>query len=163
MTCPYTSEQNGLVERKHGHIVDTCLTLLAHALMPLKFWPYAFATSVYLINRPPTIMLKYKSPLELLYKVKPHYLGLRVFRCPYFPYLRCYNTNKLSFGSSPCTFLGYATNQKGYKCLDANGRIYLSRHVVLMNKNFLLTSQRSKPTKNIQSKIFLNTNICSTG
>lgn len=28
-TCPYTSEQNGLIERKHGHIIETGLTLLA--------------------------------------------------------------------------------------------------------------------------------------
>lgn len=37
ITCPYTSEQNGLVERKHWHIVESGLSLLAHANLPLKF------------------------------------------------------------------------------------------------------------------------------
>lgn len=36
-TCPYTSEQNGLIERKHRHVVETRLTLLAQASLPLKF------------------------------------------------------------------------------------------------------------------------------
>uniref|UniRef100_A0A803P961 Integrase catalytic domain-containing protein n=1 Tax=Cannabis sativa TaxID=3483 RepID=A0A803P961_CANSA len=33
--CPTTHEQNGLAERKHRHIVENGLTLLAHASMPL--------------------------------------------------------------------------------------------------------------------------------
>ena len=36
-SCPYTSVQNGRAERKHRHIVETRLTLLAQAHMPLKF------------------------------------------------------------------------------------------------------------------------------
>ncbi|BBH01204.1 transposable element gene [Prunus dulcis] len=35
ISCPHHPEQNGLAERKHRHIVDTGLTLLAHASMPL--------------------------------------------------------------------------------------------------------------------------------
>lgn len=33
-SCPHTSTQNGRVERKHRHIVETGLTLLAQAQMP---------------------------------------------------------------------------------------------------------------------------------
>ncbi|KAL5754061.1 hypothetical protein ACOSP7_022281 [Xanthoceras sorbifolium] len=36
-SCPYTHEQNGIVERKHRHLVETGLSMLAHASMPLKF------------------------------------------------------------------------------------------------------------------------------
>jgi len=36
-TCPYTRQQNGVAERKHGHVVEMGLTLLSHAHMPLKF------------------------------------------------------------------------------------------------------------------------------
>lgn len=49
--APYTSEQNGLVEWKHRHIVECGLTLLAQGSLPMKFWQDAYGTAVYLINR----------------------------------------------------------------------------------------------------------------
>ena len=47
---PHTPEHNGVAERKHRHIVETGLTLMSIASIPLMFWPYAFAAAVYLIN-----------------------------------------------------------------------------------------------------------------
>lgn len=35
LNCPHTSHQNGKVERKHRHIVELGLTLLAYAVMPI--------------------------------------------------------------------------------------------------------------------------------
>lgn len=35
--CPHTHNQNGKVERKHHHIIETTLTLLAQSSMPFKF------------------------------------------------------------------------------------------------------------------------------
>jgi len=37
VSCPHAHQQNGLAERKHRHIVEVGLSLLAHASMPLKF------------------------------------------------------------------------------------------------------------------------------
>jgi hypothetical protein len=37
VSCPHTHQQNGFAERKHHHIVETGLFLLAHASLPLKF------------------------------------------------------------------------------------------------------------------------------
>ncbi|KAA3486844.1 Retrovirus-related Pol polyprotein from transposon TNT 1-94 [Gossypium australe] len=34
LSCPHKSEQNGVAERKHRHIVETGLTLLAQAICP---------------------------------------------------------------------------------------------------------------------------------
>jgi histone deacetylase 1/2 len=36
-TCPHTSQQNGTAERKHRHIVDMGLTLLAQSGLNKKF------------------------------------------------------------------------------------------------------------------------------
>jgi hypothetical protein len=44
-------------ERRHRHLVETGLTLLTDARMPLSYWPYAFQTVAYLINRMPTATL----------------------------------------------------------------------------------------------------------
>jgi histone deacetylase 1/2 len=48
--CPHAHQQNGSAERKHQHIVEVGLSLLAQASMPLKFWDEAFLTATYLIN-----------------------------------------------------------------------------------------------------------------
>jgi hypothetical protein len=37
ISCPRAHQQNGSAERKHGHIVEVGLALLANASMPLKF------------------------------------------------------------------------------------------------------------------------------
>ncbi|XP_062088976.1 uncharacterized protein LOC133795541 [Humulus lupulus] len=65
-SCPHTLVQNGRVKQKHRHIVEMGLTLLAQASMPYRYWVDAFQTSVYLINRVPTPILKDKSPFETL-------------------------------------------------------------------------------------------------
>ena len=95
VSCPHTHEQNGVAERKHRHIVESGLTLLAHASLPLKYWDEAFRTSVFLINRMPTPRLNLLSPLEVLFHTTPDYSSLRVFGCLCYPNLRPYNKLKL--------------------------------------------------------------------
>ncbi|OMO68753.1 Integrase, catalytic core [Corchorus capsularis] len=63
-TPPHTPENNAVAERKHCSIVETSLTILHNASMPLKFWPYAFQAAVYLVNRLPSKVLSNKSPYE---------------------------------------------------------------------------------------------------
>ncbi|RVW82846.1 Retrovirus-related Pol polyprotein from transposon TNT 1-94 [Vitis vinifera] len=40
ISCPYTSQQNGLTERKNRHIVEMELILLAQSGLPKKFWGF---------------------------------------------------------------------------------------------------------------------------
>ncbi|KAJ0043816.1 hypothetical protein Pint_18090 [Pistacia integerrima] len=81
LTCPYTSQQNRIVERKHRHIQETGLTLLAKAQLPNKYWTDAFLTAVFLINWLPTKVLKNISPYFLLHKTMPSYTSQRTFGC----------------------------------------------------------------------------------
>jgi histone deacetylase 1/2 len=37
VSCPHAHQQNGSAEQKHRHIIEIGLSLLAHAVMPLKF------------------------------------------------------------------------------------------------------------------------------
>jgi histone deacetylase 1/2 len=64
VSCPHAHQQNGSAERKHHHIVEFGLSLLAHASMPLKFWDEAFLTAVYLINRLPSRIINKDTPFE---------------------------------------------------------------------------------------------------
>ncbi|KAJ0742843.1 putative RNA-directed DNA polymerase [Helianthus annuus] len=129
-SCPHTSEQNGFVERRHRHVVETGLTLLAQSNLPQRFWHFAFETAVYLINRLPSRVSSNKSPFEHIFKRKPDYSFLRVFGYQCFPYLRPYNRHKIDFRSTPCVFLGYSPVHHGYRCFDpSTERTYIARHV----------------------------------
>ncbi|KAG8489820.1 hypothetical protein CXB51_017861 [Gossypium anomalum] len=109
ITCPHTSEQNGVVERKHRHIVNMGLTLLAQAGLSMEYWGYAFCCAVHLINRLPTVALKGQTPFQALYGHAPTYDHLRMF--------------------SP--------HHKGYQCRLPSGKIVVSRHVVFDEARFL--------------------------
>jgi hypothetical protein len=130
ISCPHTHQQNGAIERKHHHIVETGLALLSNTNIPSYFWDDAFSIACYLINRMPTPLRKNKSPFETLFKRIPDYKFLRTFVCVCWPNLRLYNSHKLQPMSNQCLFLGYSPQHKGYKCRNLNSnRLYISRDV----------------------------------
>jgi hypothetical protein len=141
ISCPHTHQQQGSVERKHRHIVETGLSLLASASMPLKFWDEAFLTASFLINRLPSPVTQNKSPFEILFHHTPDYNFLKVFGCACWPHLRPYNKHKLAFQSQLCVFLGYSFQHKGYRCLHVpSSRIYISRNVIFYESHFPFTN-----------------------
>ncbi|KAH9779268.1 retrovirus-related pol polyprotein from transposon RE1 [Citrus sinensis] len=135
-SCPYTHNQNGLVERKHRHITELGLTLLAQAKLPIKFWWDSFHTATHIINRLPTPVLSMKTPYECLFHLLPDYPFLKTFGCACFPFLRDYNHHKFDFHTSKCVFLGYSLLHKGYKCLHPSGKIYIASHVLFYETSF---------------------------
>jgi hypothetical protein len=146
LSCPHTHQQNGSVERKHRHIVETGLTLLANASVPFSYWDDAFLTSTYLINCLPSPVTHNKSPLEILYHKVPDYNFLKTFGCACWPHLLPYNTHKLDFRSKQCIFLGYSLNHKGYRCLDPiTNRIYIARNVIFDETVFPFSMSLSPP------------------
>lgn len=133
--------------------VNSGLALLAHSHIPLQYWDDALDTACYLINRLPSSVNPSKSPFELLFKKSPGFTLLRVFGCQCWPYLRPYNTHKMSFRSFSCVSLGYSKPHIGYKCLHiATGRAYFSHHVIFNEDHYsFLTSSVSAPTQSSSS------------
>ncbi|CAM8893629.1 unnamed protein product [Rhodiola kirilowii] len=81
VSCPHTSQRNGVAERKHRHLVETDLALLAHSSLPLRLWDEAFLTACYLINRLPSRVLDNSTPITRLLQIAPDYSFLRTFGC----------------------------------------------------------------------------------
>ena len=127
-------------------MVETDLTLLTHASLPLIYWPFALATAVYLINRMPTPTLNLNSPFQKIFHTTPNYSKLKIFGCLCYPWLRPYTFHKLESRSKPCIFVGYSLTQSAYLCLDpASSRIYVSRHVKFVESQFPYSSLSTKP------------------
>jgi histone deacetylase 1/2 len=155
-SCPHAHQQNGAAERKHRHIVEVGLSLLAHASMPLKFWDEAFLAATYLINRTPSKVIDYATPLECLFNQKPDYSSLRVLGCACYQNLQPYNRHKLEFRSKQCVFLGYSNMHKGFKCLEiSSGRVYISRDVVFDEAEFPFSKLHSNVGARLRKEISL--------
>jgi hypothetical protein len=156
VSYPHAHQQNGAAERKHHHMVQVGLPLLAHASMPLKFWYEAFLTSTYLINSIPNKVINYDTPLERLLHQKPDYSSVRVFGCACWPNLRPYNKHKLQFRSQQCVFLGYSSLHRGFKCLDvASDHVYISLDVIFDESEFLFAKLHSNAGARLRSEILL--------
>lgn len=56
LSYPRTPQQNG--ERKHRHIIETARSMLFSSSVPVSFWAEAILTSVYLINRLPSLLIQ---------------------------------------------------------------------------------------------------------
>ena len=144
--CPCTHQQQRRVERKHRHIIDFSLTLLAQAAIPLTFQWNACVSSVFIINRLPTkVLTNFQSPFESLFGSKPDYSFFKVFGCSCYPYLRPYNSHKFSFKSTKCLFLGYYPDHKRYRCLSPSGRIYVAKSVTFNENDFPYSTLFAQP------------------
>jgi hypothetical protein len=58
-SCVYTPQQNGVVERKHRHILESARAFRFQAHLPLRFWAECVSTVVHIINRLPTPLLSH--------------------------------------------------------------------------------------------------------
>jgi hypothetical protein len=137
ISCPYTPQQNGLVERKHRQVVELTLASMFHVSIPTHYWPEVFESVVFTINRIPSAAVSFSTPYNILFHKTSDFNFFKVLGCLCYPYTRPYAPNKLSPKSHPCVLIGYSNVYKGYKCLDlTTNKIYLSRHVVFDENYF---------------------------
>ena len=130
LSCPHTPQQNGVAERKHKHLIQCALAILSESHLLMSYWSYAVSTAAHLINRLLTPNLHHKTPYDILFYTPPNLTYLKSFGCRCFFLLTLYRAHKLHPKTTPCVFLGYPTNSKGYLCLDpVTYRLYISRHI----------------------------------
>ena len=78
-SCADTPQQNGVVERKHMHLLETARAIFLYSKVPDIFWGDNILCSAYLINRLPLSAVPHTSPYEKLYQATPLLDHLRIF------------------------------------------------------------------------------------
>ena len=131
LTCPNTPQQNGVAERKNRHLAETCRSMLHAKNVPGRFWAECIRTAAYIINRLPQPKLGFKSPHELLWKLKPVVSHLKVFGCVCYVFVPDHLRNKFEKKAIRCIFVGYDDARKGWRYCDPTiGKCHTSRNVV---------------------------------
>nr|XP_009795207.1 PREDICTED: uncharacterized protein LOC104241936 [Nicotiana sylvestris] len=149
-TCPYTPQQNGVVERKHKYLLETARALLFQSKLPLRYWGECVLCATYIINRLSSNSINNKTPYELLYKRKPKYSHLKSFGCLCYPTVPIPHRDKFNPRTVPHVFVGYPFNTKGYKVLNlATIKIYISRDVVFNESIFPFNCSINKSSNSL--------------
>ena len=111
----YTSQSNGLVERKNRTLIDMARSMLSEYNVSHSFWAEAINTACYYSNRLYCHPMMEKTPYELLNGRKPNIAYFWIF-C-----YKCYILKKgtrLSKFENKCDegfLLGYSTTNKAYR------------------------------------------------
>ncbi|CAL8115437.1 unnamed protein product [Prunus armeniaca] len=140
-TCPHTPQQNGVAERKNRHILETARALLLGASVPPRFWPKAVTYAVYVINRMPSWVVGFQTPIQVLTQHTPvvssNTLLSRVFGCVAYVHIQKIHRSKLDPCALRCVFVGYSSHQKGYQCYHPETRhMYVTMDVTFSETEY---------------------------
>nr|GEV73082.1 retrovirus-related Pol polyprotein from transposon TNT 1-94 [Tanacetum cinerariifolium] len=135
-SCPKTSQQNGKSERMVRTINNLIRTLLFQANLPPTIWVEALNMATHLLNILPSTAIINEIPYTRLFRKQSDYSLLCTFGCLCYHHL--YPNHKLKPCATPSILLGYASNHRGYRCLDLKtNTIIISRHVTFDESVFL--------------------------
>ena len=67
-SCVGTPQQNDIAERKNRDLLEKTRALMLHMKVPKVFWSQGVMTAAYIINRLPSRILDFKSPMEVYSK-----------------------------------------------------------------------------------------------
>jgi hypothetical protein len=131
-SSPYTSQQNGVVERKNKTLLDMVRTMLDEYKTLDRFWVEAINTACYSINRLYLHRILKKTSYELLTGKKPIVLYFRVFGSKCF-LIKKGRKSKFAPKVVEGFLLGYDSNTRAYRVFNkSTGLVEVSYDIVFV-------------------------------
>ncbi|CAI7732680.1 unnamed protein product [Closterium sp. NIES-53] len=132
-TLPASPQQNGIVERRIGMVMDVARTSMIHAAAPHFLWPFAVQYAAHQLNLQPRVSLPETSPtLRWTGKVGDA-SAFRVWGSRAF--VRDLSADKLSPRAVPCVFHSFPPDAPGWQFYHPTSRRVLSSQDVTFDES----------------------------
>src|SRR5271168_552906 len=137
-SVPHMPQQNGRAERFNRMLFEKAEAMRHFACLPKSWWKFCVEYAVYVYNRTPCQLLSYKSPYELLNKLRPDISSMRVLGCSAYVFLHeDQRQNSMSPHAELMTFIGFTDGIKGWKFMKSNNKIFYATKAVFNENTFL--------------------------
>jgi hypothetical protein len=147
-TAPYTSAQNGRVERLHRTLMGKARAMRISCNVPVNRWDEFVLTACYLSNRTPVVSQENHTPFERWYGHKPNLSHLREIGCRAFVLIQNRHNPKVYSRSVECVLIGYSLDSKAYRCYHRTShKVFVSYHVSFIESHQLGTPSPAVPTE----------------
>ena len=134
-TCaPYTSYQNGFIERDMQTIKNSATAMMQGQNLPLQYWGEAVAHAVYIHNR---IVhgSEQKTPYEFVHHRRPRVSHLRVFGCDAYGLVPDLKRRPFGEKSTKMIFVGFDGDSNNYRLYDPINRVMRIHRNVKFNES----------------------------
>ncbi|GJS95876.1 retrovirus-related pol polyprotein from transposon TNT 1-94 [Tanacetum coccineum] len=127
----YTTEQNGVAERKNRALIEAARTMLNGSVLSKHFWTEAFMIACYTQNRSIIVKIHDRTPYEIFRERISDISYFHVFGCPVFIHNHKVHLGKFDAKADDQYFLGYSINSKAFRVYNTRRhQIEESYHVI---------------------------------
>ncbi|GKE42917.1 retrovirus-related pol polyprotein from transposon TNT 1-94, partial [Tanacetum coccineum] len=144
-----TPQQNGVAERMNRTLNERAKSMRLHAGFPKMFWEDSVTTVAYLINRGPSVPLGFRIPKEEWQGKEVSLAHLRVFGCDSYVEVKDVARDKLDAKSVKCTFIGYGSDEMGYRFWDSKSHKVVRSRDVSFNEDSLYGAKATTDSSNL--------------
>ena len=155
LTCAYTPEQNGAIERENQTIMESVRSMLHKSQVHGQFWREAATTTVYLLTRMGSKTMGDITPYEAWYKQKLSVLYVIIFGSDAYMHVPKQLRQKLDSKCKKCILMGYSKISKAYRLWDNQSRIIKESRDVTFDEG-LQGNEDKHDIPTTQGVVFIN-------